>query len=229
LTVPSQPRFARTIAIVLTVAVGLVVGGATVGRAQSAPEQAATVPGATSPTTVTASDAREQQFEILTQAVTALCQEIARNNAKSEELTAERTRLRAKVASLRRELRASEDEDERLRSRAEALEKQLREVGATVPEAPRERSRGRVASAETVPPTSSTPDEPAGDVVAGRASSPEPTGGDGSFHVVSPGETLFRIGVEYGIDYRDLASANRLDDPSHIEIGQRLFIPGVHR
>jgi 2',3'-cyclic-nucleotide 2'-phosphodiesterase/3'-nucleotidase len=43
--------------------------------------------------------------------------------------------------------------------------------------------------------------------------------------VVAPGENLFRIGVAYGIDYRELASANHIDDPSLIEVGQRLFIP----
>ena len=205
------------------------VCGGTVSRAQNEGAQPAATPGASSPATSTPRDAREQQFEILTQAVTALCQEIARNNARSEELTAEQTRLRAKVASLRRELSSSEDEDERLRNRAQALEKQLREVGAAVPEAPSERPRGSVASAETVPPTRSTPGQPGDGAVANGMPRSDAVGGDGTYHVVTPGETLYRIGMQYRIDYRDLASANRIPDPEHIEIGQRIFIPSANR
>jgi LysM repeat protein len=231
LIVPSavKPSRPRAIAITLAAASWLVVCGGTVSRAQSEGAQPAATPGASSPATSTPWDAREQQFEILTQAVTALCQEIARNNARSEELTAEKTRLRAKVASLRRELSSSEDEDERLRNRAQALEKQLREVGAAVPEAPSERPRGSVASAETVPPTRSTPGQPGDGAVATGMPRSEAVGGDGTYHVVAPGDTLYRIGVQYRIDYRDLASANRILDPEHIEIGQRIFIPSANR
>lgn len=201
------------------------VCGSTVSRAQSDAAQ----PASSSPPVAAPSDAREQQFEILTQAVTALCQEIARNNEQSEELTAERTRLRAKVASLRRELDSSEAEDERLRSRAEALEKQLREVGASLPEAPKERPRAGVAPGEAPPPTRSVSSRPKSDAVANGTPRPEPAGGDGEYHVVVPGENLYRIGMDHGIDYRELASANHLDDPSHIEVGQRIFIPRASR
>jgi LysM repeat protein len=198
----------------------LVVCGSTVSSAQSDAAQ----PAATSPPAAVTSDAREQQFEILTQAVTALCQEIARNNDRSEELTAERTRLRAKVASLRRELESSEAEDERLRGRAEALEKQLREVGATLPEAPKEPPRASVPTGEVSPTTRSAPGEPRDGTATNGTPRSEPVGG-GEYHVVAPGENLYRIGVEHGIDYRELATANHLEDPSHIEIGQRIFIP----
>jgi LysM repeat protein len=209
----------------LAAALWSVLCGSTVGRAQSDVAQ----PAATSPSTAAPSDAREQQFEILTQAVTALCQEIARNNERSEELTAERTRLRAKVASLRRELDGSEAEDARLRNRAEALEKQLREVGAALPEAPKEPPRASVASGEAPPPTKGVPRRPTSDTVTQGAPRPEPAGGDGEYHVVAPGENLFRIGVEHGVDYRELASANHIEDASHIEIGQRILIPRTSR
>ncbi len=201
------------------------VCGSTVSSAESDAAQ----PASTSPPTAAPSDARQQQFEILTQAVTALCEEIARSTERSEELTAERTRLRAKVASLRRELEGSEAEDERLRGRAEALEKQLREVGATLPEAPEVRSRAGVAAGEVPPPTRSAPGQPKGETVTSGTPRPDPAGSDGEYHVVAPGENLYRIGMEHGIDYRELASANRLDDPSHIEVGQRIFIPRASR
>jgi lipoprotein NlpD len=48
-------------------------------------------------------------------------------------------------------------------------------------------------------------------------------------HPVSPGENLFRIGKAYGVDYRELARVNGIDDPSRIEVGQKVFIPGATR
>src|SRR5690606_8456588 len=41
-------------------------------------------------------------------------------------------------------------------------------------------------------------------------------------HVVQPGETLFGIAWRYGLDHRDLARWNGLDDPDFIRVGQRL-------
>ena len=174
----------------------------------------------TSPT-----DARELQFEILTQAVTALCQEIARNNSRSQELSEESVRLRARVDSLRRELANSEGDDGQLRSRAEALEKQLREVGVAVPEASVDRPKtdGKPAQAPARPKSSASK---AGDAaLAGAQPRVDPPSADGDYHVVAPGENLFRIGVAYGVDYRELASANHINDPAQIEVGQRIFIP----
>jgi LysM repeat protein len=157
--------------------------------------------------------------------VTALCQEIARNNSRSEELSEESARLRARVDSLRRELANSDNEDEQLRSRAEALEKQLREVGVVLPEpsAERPKSDGKPVQAQAMP--RSRANEPVNAALASAKPRPEPRSGDGDYHVVAAGETLYGIGVAYGIDYRELASANHIDDPSLIGVGQRIFIP----
>src|SRR5690606_29534885 len=43
-------------------------------------------------------------------------------------------------------------------------------------------------------------------------------------HVVQPGETLFGIAWRYGLDHRELARWNRLDDPDFIRAGQRLLL-----
>src|SRR5512144_751927 len=51
----------------------------------------------------------------------------------------------------------------------------------------------------------------------------------GTYHVVRRGETLYRIGKAYGLTYEELAKANDIDDPSRIEVGQRLIIPGAKR
>jgi len=170
-------------------------------------------------------DARELQFEILTQAVNALSQEIARNNQRSEELTEESARLRARVESLRRELASSEGEDDRLRSRAEALEKQLREVGAAVPDASSERPKTDGKLQQIPTPRKEVVGESDQQTLAAAKPSPASPTRDASYHVVAPGENLFRIGVAYGIDYRELASANHINDPALIEVGQRLYIP----
>ena len=69
--------------------------------------------------------------------------------------------------------------------------------------------------------------------IAGCASqAPEPSAwkkASGIYHVVKPGENLFRIGRIYDLSYAELARANRLEDASRIRIGQRLFIPGAAR
>lgn len=45
------------------------------------------------------------------------------------------------------------------------------------------------------------------------------------YHVVRSGETLYRIGVNYGVPYQEIARANRLANPRLIYAGQRLCIP----
>ena len=49
----------------------------------------------------------------------------------------------------------------------------------------------------------------------------------GTYHVVTPGETLFRIGKAYGISYQELARVNGIKDAGQIRVGQRIFVPGA--
>ncbi|MBI3784877.1 MAG: LysM peptidoglycan-binding domain-containing protein, partial [Deltaproteobacteria bacterium] len=49
----------------------------------------------------------------------------------------------------------------------------------------------------------------------------------GVYHRVKPGETLFRIGKAYGVSVAQIAHINKLRDPSRIEVGQELRIPGA--
>jgi len=55
-------------------------------------------------------------------------------------------------------------------------------------------------------------------------SKPQP---QGTYHVVAPGETLFRIGKAYGLTYQELARVNGIKDAGQIKVGQRIFIPGA--
>jgi LysM repeat protein len=44
-------------------------------------------------------------------------------------------------------------------------------------------------------------------------------------HVVSPGETLFRIALRYGVTVQAIAAANNISNPNAIYVGQTLQIP----
>ena len=47
----------------------------------------------------------------------------------------------------------------------------------------------------------------------------------GRIHVVSAGDTLYNIGVRYGVNPRQLQTLNNITDPTTLSIGQELRIP----
>jgi murein DD-endopeptidase MepM/ murein hydrolase activator NlpD len=49
----------------------------------------------------------------------------------------------------------------------------------------------------------------------------------GVFHVVKPGQTLWRIARAYEIDEHELARLNDIRDPTELKVGQALYIPGA--
>jgi len=51
----------------------------------------------------------------------------------------------------------------------------------------------------------------------------------GVYHTVGSGETLYRIGRTYGVDARYLARINRIEDPTALRAGSRIFIPGARQ
>jgi LysM repeat protein len=50
---------------------------------------------------------------------------------------------------------------------------------------------------------------------------------DGIVHVVQPGQTLWRIARAYDLPLDTLVSANGFLDPSHVEVGTPIFVPGA--
>jgi murein DD-endopeptidase MepM/ murein hydrolase activator NlpD len=64
---------------------------------------------------------------------------------------------------------------------------------------------------------------------APRTAGPPPKKTQGIYHVVRPGENLFRIGQAYDINHETLASLNNIRDPSQLRAGQRILIPGATR
>jgi murein DD-endopeptidase MepM/ murein hydrolase activator NlpD len=51
----------------------------------------------------------------------------------------------------------------------------------------------------------------------------------GIYHLVRPGENLYRIGKAYDVRHEELARLNELPDAGQIRVGQRIFVPGATR
>jgi lipoprotein NlpD len=51
----------------------------------------------------------------------------------------------------------------------------------------------------------------------------------GIYHIVRPGENLYRIGKAYDLSHEELARVNGIKDAGQIRVGQRIFIPGATR
>jgi lipoprotein NlpD len=51
----------------------------------------------------------------------------------------------------------------------------------------------------------------------------------GVYHTVQKGQTLWRICKTYQVSVQEVAELNNITDPSQIEVGDRLFIPGAQR
>ena len=49
----------------------------------------------------------------------------------------------------------------------------------------------------------------------------------GVYHRVLPGQTLYSISRTYGIDERYLARINGINDPTQLQAGQQIYIPGA--
>jgi len=58
---------------------------------------------------------------------------------------------------------------------------------------------------------------------------PSPSFKKGVTHVVERHQTFYRICKTYQVDMDKVASINEISDPSKIEVGQRIFIPGAPR
>jgi len=165
--------------------------------------------------------ASENQLHLSRQAVTALRDELARSRAHSEELAGERAELQRHVDSLRKRLRDTGDENEALRKRIRTLEQRISEITPLPPDGGESAANPAVLTATKEQPTLSPP-------VPGTAPGGERNGADVQ-HVVEPGETLYRIGLAYRVDYREIPLANGIEDPGRILVGQTIRIPGASR
>lgn len=77
--------------------------------------------------------------------------------------------------------------------------------------------------------TSATGDEPPLQNAAPPTAEPATVDSAASdtIHIVSAGETLFRIANNYGVTVQELQTANNIVDPTVIYAGQEILVPGV--
>jgi LysM repeat protein len=78
--------------------------------------------------------------------------------------------------------------------------------------------------AVTVSPPTNTPTP----TLVAPTATPVPTSQPATcrtYHIVSTGENLYRIGLKYGVPYEEIANVNGITNPRLIYVGQRLCIP----
>src|SRR5512139_3477022 len=87
----------------------------------------------------------------------------------------------------------------------------------------------RSASAPTPAPAASAPAVAALPADAGKVLPGAENAGKPGFYSVKPGDTLIRIGLETGQNWKDILKWNNLDNPNVIEVGQvlRVVAPGA--
>ncbi|MFQ5895951.1 MAG: peptidoglycan DD-metalloendopeptidase family protein, partial [Nitrospinota bacterium] len=51
--------------------------------------------------------------------------------------------------------------------------------------------------------------------------------GRGVYHVLRPGETLWRLSRTYGVELDELIRVNHIADPRDLRVGTKVFIPGA--
>lgn len=56
------------------------------------------------------------------------------------------------------------------------------------------------------------------------ATAPVPAASGKDFYTVRKGDTLYSIALDHGLDYKELAAANNIDNPSRIQVGQQLRV-----
>ena len=123
-----------------------------------------------SPPAMTSNDVRDRQLDLLTEAVAALRQEVAKSYEHSQQLTQENEQLRGVVASLRRELAKTKGANKVLKDHLEALEKRMRELRPP----PLEPSTSPEAAA---PPSGAPSEAPPANEAAPEAAAPSADGG----------------------------------------------------
>lgn len=65
---------------------------------------------------------------------------------------------------------------------------------------------------------------PASVLRPGAATSATPGAGKGGFHTVKKGDTIYRIALDYGVNYTDLLNWNNLQGPSDLKVDQVLRV-----
>ena len=70
------------------------------------------------------------------------------------------------------------------------------------------------------------PTQPSTPVAAPRPAAPAEAPQRPGYYTIKPGDTLIRIGLDTGQNWRDIARWNNIDNPNLIEVGQVLRVAG---
>jgi len=94
--------------------------------------------------------------------------------------------------------------------------------GRSVPAPVEERNVGKAKSTSAPPPPKNTPPAVSPSEPTKAASMAEPN--KPGYYTVKPGDTLIRIGLDHGQNWRDIIRWNNIENPNVIEVGQVLKI-----
>lgn len=132
---------------------------------------------------------------------------LARNAAGAEQNYATLTQLNTAIADLSRDIKAAQaaTKSEVLATVGTQMENLAKQTNAALDSV----TRARAAPAAPVPTTFSD-DFPK----------------DGITYTVTAGDTVSRIAQKTGAKVADIVNANKLADPTKIQVGQVLFVPG---
>lgn len=67
--------------------------------------------------------------------------------------------------------------------------------------------------------------EPTQEAAPPAEATPETSSTGEIIHIVQAGDNLYRIGLQYGFTYQELANYNGITNPDRLEIGQQIRIP----
>ncbi len=117
----------------------------------------------------------------------------------NQALAQQKQTLQQKNQALMQEIQKLKQENQAFAQRVQELEKEIQSLKQTI-------EAQKHAPAE-------------------KATTAREAAGQGLYHQVKRGETLYQIGQAYGVPYRELARINNIRDPNEIRVGQKLFIP----
>lgn len=130
-------------------------------------------------------------------------------SAANERLTgyADLTTLNTRLESLRRELQMANEANRR--EIVAEVTRQMERLAVTTEEAMKTLAQSVDARPQYQPEVAFSEDYSR----------------EGQVYVVQPGDTLSRIASRYDSTVRDITNANKITDPTKIQVGQTLFIP----
>jgi lipoprotein NlpD len=113
------------------------------------------------------------------------------------------------------------------RAAAMVLASLLAACGSTSHRAPVEERAAKPSTPVAAAPAAAPASAPAADLQPPKA--PADNAGRAGYYTVKPGDTLIRVGLENGQNWRDIARWNNIENPNIIEVGQvlRVLPPGV--